>query len=64
MTVEETRAWANFELTYVLQEAEEKDWIRFGRLRRQLEGTNDVLAETKGAARRRRQQRRDAPSEG
>jgi hypothetical protein len=37
ITVEETRAWANFEITEVLNGCEERDWTRFGRLRRQLE---------------------------
>jgi hypothetical protein len=46
VTVEETRAWANFELMQVLQAVEERDWSRYGRLRRQLEDPKDVLAET------------------
>lgn len=42
--VEETRAWANFE---VLERREQGDWERFGRLRREseqkLEDPNDPL---------------------
>jgi hypothetical protein len=49
VTVEETRAWANFEITEVLNGCEERDWTRFGRLRRQLErklgDPRDVLRE-------------------
>jgi hypothetical protein len=40
VTVEETRAWANFELTHILEAAEQRDWSRFGRLRGQLEKPN------------------------
>ncbi|HLM98646.1 MAG TPA: hypothetical protein VK335_05155 [Bryobacteraceae bacterium] len=35
--VEETRAWADFELLAALQSREQDDWTRFGRLRRQWE---------------------------
>src|SRR5712692_4476618 len=56
--VEETRTHANFELIEVMQEIEQDDWARFGRLRRQWEKTwedpNDVLIE----AERLKQQRR------
>ncbi len=38
LAIEETRAWANFEITEVLNSGEERDWIRLGRLR-------DTLAE-------------------
>lgn len=45
--LEETRAWANFEMIEVLHEREQADWARFGRLRRQgekkYEDPNDVL---------------------
>jgi hypothetical protein len=43
--VKETRAWANFELMHSLLNQEERDWARFGRLRRQLQEANDVLDE-------------------
>ena len=36
-TLEETRAWANFELVEILHQREERDWFRFGRLRQQGE---------------------------
>jgi len=32
-TLEETRAWANFEWTDVLRQKEELDWFRFARIR-------------------------------
>ena len=35
--VEETRAWANFELVEALHSREQGDWARFGRLRHQWE---------------------------
>jgi hypothetical protein len=37
VVVEETRAWANFELVGVLHDREQDDWTRFGRLRRKWE---------------------------
>ena len=37
VVVEETRAWANFELVGVMRDREQNDWTRFGRLRRQWE---------------------------
>src|SRR5208282_1184581 len=47
--VEETRAWANFELVGVLHTREQEDWTRFGRLRHQWEkryrDPDDVLIE-------------------
>jgi hypothetical protein len=49
-TLEETRAWANFEVIEMLHGLEESDWSRFGRLRHQWEkkydDSNDVLLET------------------
>ncbi len=49
VVVEETRAWANFELVEVLHSREQDDWTRFGRLRHQWEkqyrDPNDVLIE-------------------
>jgi hypothetical protein len=32
-TLEETRAWANFEWTNVLRQQEEREWARFARIR-------------------------------
>ncbi|HEY1755234.1 MAG TPA: hypothetical protein VGG72_07540 [Bryobacteraceae bacterium] len=34
-TIEETRAWINFETTECLHEREQHDWVRFGSVRRQ-----------------------------
>jgi hypothetical protein len=49
VTLEETRAWANYEVLGRLHDREEIDWGRFGRLRRQWEkkneDPNDILLE-------------------
>src|SRR5712692_8143427 len=49
--VKETRAWANFELVEILQQREQDDWTRFGRMHRRwekkLQDPNDVLIEAK-----------------
>jgi hypothetical protein len=49
VVVEETRAWANFEVLETMHDREERDWFRFGRLRREWEkklfDPNDVLNE-------------------
>jgi DNA-directed RNA polymerase specialized sigma54-like protein len=51
IVVQETRAWANFELVEILQQREQDDWTRFGRLHRRwekkLQDPNDVLIEAK-----------------
>lgn len=39
-SVEETRAWANFEMIDVMHLREETDWARFSRIRRKLERRN------------------------
>lgn len=36
-TLEETRAWANFELLEVLLAREEQEWVQFARLRQRAE---------------------------
>jgi hypothetical protein len=36
-TLEETRAWANFEVVEVLQQREEREWVGFGRIRQRFE---------------------------
>ncbi len=36
-TLEETRAWANFEVVEVLHQREEREWLRFSRLRQRAE---------------------------
>jgi hypothetical protein len=38
---EETRAWINFEVIEVLHQKEEREWIRFGRIRQQSEKPSD-----------------------
>ena len=49
VTLEEARAWANYEVVGSLHDREENDWGRFGRLRRQwekkYEDPNDILVE-------------------
>ena len=49
--LEETRAWANFEVIEVLHEREQADWDRFGRLRRRwekkYEDPNDVFVQAR-----------------
>src|SRR5437016_5315049 len=40
-TLEETRAWANYEVLGSLHDREEINWGRFGRLRRQWEKKNE-----------------------
>ena len=39
VTLEETRAWVNFELVEMLHEREEREWVRFARLRQRAEKT-------------------------
>ena len=36
-TLEETRAWASFEVLEVLHRIEEREWVRFGRIRQLAE---------------------------
>jgi hypothetical protein len=36
-TLEETRAWANFEVVEVLHQREEREWVGFGRIRQRSE---------------------------
>ena len=69
VAVEETRAWANFEIAEVMHSREQNDWARYGRLRQQFErryrDPDDVLIEAekrkrelgKGAAAQRRAKR-------
>lgn len=49
VVVEETRAWANFDLVEVMHSREQDDWTRFGRLRQKWErkyrDPNDVPIE-------------------
>jgi hypothetical protein len=49
LTIEEMRAWANFELAEAVHDRAERDWAHFGRLRllaeKRLRDPNDVLIE-------------------
>jgi hypothetical protein len=45
-TLEETRAWANFELIELLHQREEREWVRFARMRKRAgkqSAPDDVL---------------------
>ena len=46
LAVEETRAWASFEITDVLRGCEENDWARFGRSRMPMEMLRGVNVTT------------------
>jgi len=47
LAVQETCAWASFEVLEILRDSEESDWARYGQLRRtrelRLEDTGEVL---------------------
>lgn len=64
LVVEETRAWANFEVAEVMHSREQNDWTRFGRLRQRWEkrysDPDDVLLE---AEKRRRELRKGAAAQ-
>ena len=49
VVIEETRAWANFDVVETMHQREQHDWARFGRLRqrweKRYEDPNDVLIE-------------------
>ena len=55
-TLEETRAWVNFEVLEVLHHREEREWARFGRIRQRSEKPSepraDVLAPAKSGGRK------------
>jgi hypothetical protein len=40
-TLEETRAWTNFELVDVLGQKEEREWVRFARIRLRAEKSSE-----------------------
>jgi hypothetical protein len=65
VVMEETRAWANFEITEAMHQREQDDWARFGRLRHRWEkrytDPNDVLIEAK---KRKRELRKAADKRG
>jgi hypothetical protein len=43
-TLEETRAWANFEIIEVLHQREEREWVGFGRIRQRSEKPSGIPA--------------------
>jgi hypothetical protein len=57
-TLEETRAWANFEVVEVLHQREEREWVRFARIRQRAEKqsgpADDVLLPSKPRLRKSR----------
>ena len=60
-TLEETRAWANFEVVEILHEREEREWVGFGRIRQRSEkptgAPTDMLVPTKPSGRKSRGRR-------
>ena len=40
-TLEETRAWANFEVVELLHQREEREWVDFGRVRQRSEKSSE-----------------------
>lgn len=56
VTIEETRAWINFEITESLHDREQRDWTRFGKVRRRwekkYEDPNDALIKAERLARK------------
>jgi hypothetical protein len=60
-TLEETRAWANFEVVEILHHKEERDWVDFGRIRERSEKsselTADMLVPTKSGGRKSRRRK-------
>ncbi len=51
-TLEETRAWVNFEVVEILHQREEREWVHFGRIRRRSEKSPepDMPVPTKAGA--------------
>ena len=65
IVIEESRAWANFELTLTLLGREERDWARYRRIRRQWEKRlrDPVLIEAERLGQKRQEfSRSEAPS--
>jgi hypothetical protein len=60
-TLEETRAWANFEVVEILHQREERDWVDFGRIRQRSEKAfqlpADKLIPTKSSGRKSRRRK-------
>jgi hypothetical protein len=44
-TLEETRAWANFEVIEILHQREEREWVAFGRIRQRSEKSSRTAAD-------------------
>ena len=51
-TLEETRAWANFEVVEILHHREERDWVDYGRIRRQSEKSPELPADERAPRRK------------
>ena len=51
-TLEETRAWANFEVAEILHQREERGWVDFGRIRRRSEKSPELPAAKKSPRRK------------
>jgi hypothetical protein len=45
-TLQETRAWANFEVIEVLHQREEREWVVFSRIRQRSEKPSEPPADT------------------
>ena len=60
-TLEETRAWANFEVVEILHQREEREWVSFGRLRQRSETSSeppaDMAVPTKSGGRKSRRRK-------
>jgi hypothetical protein len=60
-TLEETRAWVNFEVVEIVHQREEQEWVRFGRIRQQSEKSSgtpaDTLVPTKSSGRKSRRRK-------
>ena len=60
-TLEETRAWANFEVVEVLHQREDREWTSFGRIRQRSEKSSEppaaILVPTKSSGRKSRRRK-------
>lgn len=60
-TLEETRAWTNFEVVEILHQREEREWVGFGRSRQRSEKppepSSEVLVPTKSSGRKSRRRK-------
>ena len=62
LAVEETRAWAAFEILEVLHEREQREWARFGRLRSRAEQRLEDSGDARLAAERETRKRSQRPA--